>query len=266
MKKIDNIPWQKIRIHNPTGPSRFLHLRDPKEYFRQMLAVRKNAWGIVDSDGIPRQTGRTTHMILKALADIKGEKKVVIVAHNSNMCNTIGTNLTDYGNQINMNLMYSKGIVMQRNMDNSLTRDVVYLVPYNQFRQNIISRTFHSLYVDNAVQDISFDLTEIFYSAIMNNAEVDFPRGVNNMNDQCIITSDGEEFRVGDLFSLGEGVTGMITDILFSNDEQWPTNVWVLMNGQVRVLNAQMVEMMEKCVVNNQSAGYNKNKEVYKNA
>lgn len=230
MGKINTVPWQRISIGSPSGSRTLTGLHHPKDYFQHNFGKYSPYF---------RRTGRTTYMILKILADINAGKRVAVMAYIGTAIQRIGTNITDYGNQIDMKLQFSERVVQQWNMDRSQTRDAVCFFTPHHGLNDLIGRTYDMIYVDNAIHDIALNVDHVFREAARVGAKMDVPR----IEDSSVFASDGEKFSVGDLIKIGNK-NGMISDIATVNG--LPHSIVLFIEGGLEDISASLVDMLEK--------------------
>ena len=238
MRCIDGIGWDRINTHNR---GQVTSLSPPREWFNDMLRLNQRS-GSLDSAGL-RQTGRTTLMILKAMKAIKVDQKIpVIICHNGGSVQDVATKMTDWLNQVSDTLMfmYARGVIMMRDTETSDTHDVCYIT---SDVKGVGRGLEHDLiFIDNAVFDVDIRMQDVILEMKHAIGKLDMPV---MKDERTVMTSDGEEFRTGDLCKWGNN-TAMIIDIVTVEGNLWPHTVSMFSNGEIFNIPANNIDFLQK--------------------
>ena len=250
------------RLRTKSSQTGIIHIDDHKKNFASFYNINKMT-GLAD-DGLTRTTGKTTHNTLLALyfATVKKQKSMIVVMNTADRMRVV-RELEQFSNQLPEAEKFKYSYDFKHNYI-----DVVPINAYDDYLRGTNVEHNH-LFIDNAIVDgyLSFKRDPAYEATFMLNICEEFNNfilknrkkppttvnGISKMSNKIITTSDGTEFKEGDLFTLsaaGHDCSSNVGTIISINYDdakiKWATTMNVLINGELTLMTATDIEFFTK--------------------
>lgn len=229
---------------NHYGGDRRWSVANPKQFFR--IQLQSNIDTKVHDKSLLRQTGRSTRLVFRVCEYIRHRKIVATMCSTRYASRQFVSRIVDIGNQVpNMPRLAASGDgqVIRKNglMD---SRVAITCTPDLMDLRGV---KYDVLVMDNDVLESRLGIEGRRYDPIWFDPawklEMNLPRQEDSK--KTVVTSDGEEFKIGDLIRWGDGAA-MIVDIEREHGAPWPTGIVVVSETRPIWVAPENVEVFEK--------------------
>jgi len=219
---------------------------EPQKFFR--LQLQSNIDTGVHDKSLLRQTGRSTRIALQVCEYIRRRKIVAIMCSTRYASRNFTERIVDIGNQIpDMPKLAASGdgqVIRKNGLVDS--RVAITCTPDLMDLRGV---KYDVLVMDNDVLESRLGIEGRRYDPIWFDPawklEMNLPRQKDNK--KTVVTSDGEEFKIGDLIRWGDGAA-MIVDIEREHGAPWPTGIVVVSETRPIWVAPENAEVFEKVV------------------